>query len=76
MTGLSFELRTTWANHLGNQSIDPLRIYQPDSVDQVAEIVRAAHARGVPVLLDAAQSTQFRCLSPLAVIEEIEVVFE
>jgi len=47
MTGLSFELRTTWANHLGNQSIDPLRIYQPDTVDQVAEIVRAAEAAGV-----------------------------
>ena len=25
--GPSYEVRKTWSNHLGNQSIDPLRIY-------------------------------------------------
>lgn len=47
MTGPPFDVRTTWANHLGNQSIDPLRIYEPETVEQIAEIVRAAEAAGV-----------------------------
>jgi L-gulono-1,4-lactone dehydrogenase len=42
-----FALRRTWKNHLGNQQIDPLRIYTPTSVEQVSEIVREAEAAGV-----------------------------
>ena len=38
----SFTFRQTWKNHLGNQSIDPLRIYTPKSIEQVCEIVQAA----------------------------------
>jgi hypothetical protein len=26
---LAFDARSSWKNHLGNQSIDPLRIYEP-----------------------------------------------
>src|SRR5207248_3199949 len=33
--------------HLGNQSIDPLRIYEPKTIDEVVEIVRAAEDAGV-----------------------------
>jgi len=42
-----YEVRTTWRNHLGNQSIDPLRIYAPRSIDEVVAIVRQAEADGV-----------------------------
>ena len=42
-----YEVRTTWKNHLGNQSIDPLRIYTPRSIDDVVAIVRAAEEAGV-----------------------------
>jgi len=42
MAGPAFEVRTTWRNHLGNQSIDPLRIYAPESIDEVVAIVHAA----------------------------------
>src|SRR5579859_1161049 len=44
-----FAWRHTWSNHLGNQRIDPLRIYAPTSVEQVSEIVREAEAAGVTV---------------------------
>jgi hypothetical protein len=44
---LAYEVRTTWRNHLGNQSIDPLRIYEPRSIDDVVAIVLAAEAAGV-----------------------------
>src|SRR5690349_16513453 len=47
MAGPPFQTRKTWRNHLGNQSIDPLRIYAPRSIDEVAEIVRAAEEAGV-----------------------------
>lgn len=47
MTGLPYEHRKTWRNHLGNQSIDPLRIYSPRSIDDVVAIVREAEAAGV-----------------------------
>lgn len=49
MSGLSFEVRTTWKNHLGNQSVDPLRIYEPQSIEQVAAIVQEAEKAGVTV---------------------------
>lgn len=42
-----FEVRATWRNHLGNQSIEPARIYEPRSIDEVVAIVRAAEAAGV-----------------------------
>jgi len=44
-----FEVRQTWKNHLGNQRIDPLRIYDPAGIDEVAAIVRAAENAGVTV---------------------------
>ena len=47
MAGPPFEVRQTWRNHLGNQSIDPLRIYEPRSIGDVVAIVRAAEEAGV-----------------------------
>lgn len=47
MSAPSYKVRTTWRNHLGNQSIDPLRIYAPQSIADVAAIVRAAEEAGV-----------------------------
>jgi FAD/FMN-containing dehydrogenase len=44
-----FELRTTWENHLGNQSVDPLRIYEPETIEQVAAIVAEARETGATV---------------------------
>jgi hypothetical protein len=44
-----FAQRRTWKNELGNQQIDPLRIYKPVSVEQVSDIVREAEAAGVTV---------------------------
>ena len=46
---MQFEVRKTWKNHLGNQRIDPLRIYEPRSIAEVQEVVRLARARGVNV---------------------------
>jgi hypothetical protein len=46
---LSYDSRTTWRNHLGNQACDPLRIYEPETIDQVAEIVQQAEQTGVTV---------------------------
>jgi L-gulono-1,4-lactone dehydrogenase len=43
----SFALRRTWRNVLGNQKIDPLRVYTPTSIEQVGEIVREAEAAGI-----------------------------
>ncbi len=45
----SFDIRKTWRNHLGNQRIDPLRIYEPRTIAEVQEIVRLARERGVSV---------------------------
>lgn len=44
-----FALRRTWKNHLGNQRIDPLRIYTPGSIDEVREIVHEGEEAGVTV---------------------------
>jgi hypothetical protein len=44
-----FEVRQAWKNHLGNQQIDPLRIYDPGSIDEVSAIVRVAEEAGVTV---------------------------
>jgi FAD/FMN-containing dehydrogenase len=46
---LSFDVRTTWENHLGNQSVDPLRIYEPETIEQVAAIVCEARDTGATV---------------------------
>lgn len=46
---MQFETRTTWKNHLGNQRIDPLRIYRPGSIADVQAIVRLARERGINV---------------------------
>ena len=45
----AFEVRQTWRNHLGNQQIDPLRIYAPASIEEVSTIVAAAEKDGVTV---------------------------
>jgi hypothetical protein len=47
MSGPAYKVRTTWRNHLANQSIDPLRIYAPQSIDEVVAIVQAAEQAGV-----------------------------
>jgi hypothetical protein len=44
-----FQVRQTWTNHLGNQSIDPLRTYTPKSIEEVGQIVRQAEEDGVTV---------------------------
>jgi len=46
---MRFDVRRTWRNHLGNQRIDPLRIYEPRSIADVQEIVRLARDKGVTV---------------------------
>lgn len=46
---MRFEIRKTWKNHLGNQRIDPLRIYEPRTIAEVQQIVRLARERGVNV---------------------------
>jgi len=43
----AFVVRHTWKNHLGNQQIDPLRIYTPSTIEDVSDIVREAEAAGV-----------------------------
>jgi FAD/FMN-containing dehydrogenase len=45
----TFRAGQTWRNHLGNQSIEPQRIYAPESIDEVVAIVRAAEAAGAAV---------------------------
>ena len=45
----AFDIRKTWKNHLGNQRIDPLRIYEPQTIAEVQDIVRLARERGVSV---------------------------
>jgi FAD/FMN-containing dehydrogenase len=46
---MQFQTRTTWKNHLGNQRIDPLRIYRPAGIADVQAIVRLAREEGVTV---------------------------
>ncbi len=46
---MRFDIRKTWKNHLGNQRIDPLRIYEPRTIAEVQEIVALARERGVNV---------------------------
>jgi L-gulono-1,4-lactone dehydrogenase len=44
-----FEQRKRWRNHTGNQSIEPLRIYRPATLEDVREIVRTAERDGATV---------------------------
>jgi len=46
---MHFDVRKTWRNHLGNQRIDPLRIYDPRSIAEVQQIVRLAREKGINV---------------------------
>ena len=39
---VAFQQRKRWRNHTGNQSIEPLRIYRPATLDDVREIVSDA----------------------------------
>src|SRR5579859_5832258 len=49
MSTTDFEVRRTWRNHLGNQQIDPLRVYAPRSIEEVSQIVRQAEEQRVTV---------------------------
>jgi hypothetical protein len=49
MSAPAFSVRRTWKNHLGNQQIDPLRIYTPSKIEDVCDIVREAETAGVSV---------------------------
>jgi len=46
--GLKFRVRTAWRNHTGNQGCDPLQQRQPESEDELVEIVKEAERLGVP----------------------------
>ncbi|HXS48141.1 MAG TPA: D-arabinono-1,4-lactone oxidase [Solirubrobacterales bacterium] len=39
---LTFSLRRDWRNDAGNQGIDPLREYEPESLEEIQEIVQEA----------------------------------
>lgn len=42
-----YRVRQTWKNHLGNQQIDPLRLYAPRTIEEVSAIVQQAEAEAV-----------------------------
>jgi FAD/FMN-containing dehydrogenase len=42
-------LRSTWRNHTGNQSCQPLQVCEPDDLDELVALVRDAEADGVSV---------------------------
>lgn len=44
-----FTSRRTWTNHTGNQQVEPLRIVQPNTLDEVVALVREAERDGVCV---------------------------
>jgi D-arabinono-1,4-lactone oxidase/FAD binding domain-containing protein len=49
MARLTFSLRRTWRNHTGNQGVDPLREYTPESCEHLQERVQEAEAAGTTV---------------------------
>src|SRR3981081_617867 len=49
MARLRFGLRRAWNNHTGNQGIDPLRIYTPETLEELVEIIRQASTDGCNV---------------------------
>ena len=61
---IQFEIRKTWRNHLGNQRIDPLRIYEPRTIAEVQELPRVTQeTQGdavtiSPRLVDLSQAEQ------------------
>jgi hypothetical protein len=46
---LKYRRRKTWKNHTGNQRVEPLRIYRPQSLDEVVRIIRDAEHLGCTV---------------------------
>src|SRR5215211_4384155 len=44
-----FARRQVWKNHTGNQSIEPLRIYEPRSLEEIVAIIREAEGNDVTV---------------------------
>ena len=46
---LAYRQRARWKNHTGNQSVEPLRIYRPASLDELREVVEAAERDRVTV---------------------------
>jgi D-arabinono-1,4-lactone oxidase/FAD binding domain-containing protein len=46
---LTFSLRRKWNNHTGNQGVDPLRIYTPESLEDLVDLVQAAESEGVTI---------------------------
>jgi FAD/FMN-containing dehydrogenase len=46
---VAFQQRKRWRNHTGNQSIEPLRIYRPATLDDLREIVQSAERDGTTV---------------------------
>lgn len=49
MARLTFSLRRKWRNHTGNQGIDPLRIVEPTSLEEIVQIVQEAEKVGSTV---------------------------
>lgn len=39
---VAYKTRKRWRNHTGNQSVEPLRIYRPGTLEELREIVRTA----------------------------------
>lgn len=48
MTRLTFSMRRRWRNHTGNQGINPLRICEPTTLEEIVELVRDAERRAAP----------------------------
>jgi L-gulono-1,4-lactone dehydrogenase len=49
MSRLTFSLRRRWRNHTGNQGIDPLRIVEPTTLEELVGVVQAAERDGCTV---------------------------
>lgn len=46
---MRFRRRRTWRNHTGNQTMEPLRVYEPRSLEDLVEIVETAERDRVTV---------------------------
>jgi hypothetical protein len=49
MSRVTFSLRRRWRNHTGNQGIDPLRIVEPTTADDLVALVQEAERVGCTV---------------------------
>jgi L-gulono-1,4-lactone dehydrogenase len=49
MSRLTFSLRRKWRNHAGNQGIDPLRVLEPTTLQELVRIVQDAERDGCTV---------------------------